>query len=335
MRLKRNLAADAALVATTVVWGSTFVTASDVLEHWPPGAYIAFRFALAALLLAALFPGQIWRARAGDWKAGATLGLLMIVGFTLQAAGQVYTTPAKSAFITGLTTPLVPFISFLWLRLRPGLENLLGVALASVGGILILAPSSASGLNRGDLLTLASTVLFATHLTVLSVYARRTNVRRLTVLQVATAGAVALMGWAAVRLCASWWPGGVLTEVLRQEAMPIPWSARVVVQIVYLAAIATVATFLLWTWGQARMSATHAAIIFSLEPVFAILFAVMMRGSSQWLSRQGTLGAGLILSGVIVADLRLTNRRAARDDTQYDEEDAGGEAASAVTYRIS
>ncbi|OLE54768.1 MAG: hypothetical protein AUG51_06585 [Acidobacteria bacterium 13_1_20CM_3_53_8] len=137
MRLKSNLAADGALVVVTLIWGSTFVMAKEVLAHWPPLAYICVRFVIASLALVALFPKQFVAARAREWKMGASLGALMVCGFTVQAIGQIYTTPSKSAFITGLTTPLVPFVALVVLRVRPSFENLVGVVLASVGGILI------------------------------------------------------------------------------------------------------------------------------------------------------------------------------------------------------
>src|ERR671939_463303 len=114
------------------------------------------RFAVASLLMIALFRRQFFRASREARGAGALLGLLMGLGFALQAAGQVYTTASKSAFITGLTTPLVPFVAYAMWRARPGVENLVGIVLASVGGALILAPQGAGSINLGDALTLAS-----------------------------------------------------------------------------------------------------------------------------------------------------------------------------------
>jgi len=308
MRIKSNLAADGALVVVTLIWGSTFVMAKDVLSYWPPLAYITIRFALAALVLVALFPRLFIRARREEWRAGATLGLLMAFAFAGQAVGQVYTTPSKSAFITGLTTPLVPFVALVILRVRPTIENLIGVSLASIGGMLILIPQDAS-VNRGDVLTLACTTLFAAHITLLSTYARRFDIRQLTVLQITSAAIVFVLVWLAFKACALFLVGHPLPEVVAQEAVPLVLSVRVLWQIVYLALVATVATFLLWTWGQSRMSATHAAIIFSLEPVFATMFALAVRGGQEWMGGRGALGAALIFLGIIISELHLGDRR--------------------------
>jgi drug/metabolite transporter (DMT)-like permease len=252
----------------------------------------------------ALFPRRIISAGRAEWRAGAILGLLLSLAFAGQAIGQVYTTPSKSAFITGLTTPLVPFIALLLLRVRPSLENMIGVTLASVGGMLILIPQEAS-VNPGDVWTLMCTTLFAAHITLLSSYSRSIDVRQLTVLQIASASVVLAVVWLAFKACSVLLVGHPLPEVIARESAPLVLDWRVVWQIIYLAMVATVATFLLWTWGQSRMSATHAAIIFSLEPVFATAIAVMVRGRQEWMGGRASVGAALVLSGIIVSELRL------------------------------
>ncbi|MBA3442544.1 MAG: DMT family transporter [Pyrinomonadaceae bacterium] len=270
---------------------------------------MCFRFALAALVLAAMFSRQIAGAGRNEWRAGASLGLLIGGGFALQAVGQVYTTPSKSAFITGLTTPLVPLVAFVLFRVRPSIENMLGVCLASIGGALILMPRGTTGVNIGDLWTLSCTLLFALHITLMSSYAPRFDVRALTVLQIGVATGVFLAVWLTIRLCVEVLGAEVLPPAVAREAMALGWTWRIVWQLVYLALIGTVTTFLLWTWGQARMSATHAAIIFSLEPVFATLFAIATRGMNEWIGWRAGFGAALILAGIIVSELRWSEQR--------------------------
>jgi drug/metabolite transporter (DMT)-like permease len=325
MRLKTNLGADAAILLTTLVWGSTFAVARDILDRWPPLAYLALRLPLAALLFAALFPRQVFGASRAAWRAGATLGLLIGVSFLGQTVGLVFTTPAKSAFISGITTPLVPVVAYLLFRARPSRENLAGVVLASVGGALILAPAGAGPVNTGDLVTLGTTLLFAAHVSLMSVYARRFDVRQLSALQVVVAAALAVAAWLALRAYVAL--AGGAAPALAREAAPLAWSAPVVWQLVYLSTVATVAVFLLWTWGQARMSATHAAVIFSLEPVFATLFAVLLRGSAEWTGGRATAGALLVVAGVVVSELRWGDEG---QKAEGSEQKAVGEGRSAV-----
>jgi drug/metabolite transporter (DMT)-like permease len=303
MKLKSNLAADGAILLTTLVWGSTFAVSRDVLDYWPPLSYLAVRMPLAAVLFAALFPRQLFRAGRAAWRSGAALGLLIGLGFIGQTVGLLYTTPAKSAFITGLTVPLVPIAAYVFRRARPSRENFVGIVLASVGGALILAPAGASAaVNTGDLITLGTTVLFAAHITLMGLYARRFDIRQLSAIQITVAAALTLSAWLALRAWGAL--AGGLPAGLAREAEPLVWNAVTVTQLAYMATVATVATFLLWTWGQARMSATHAAVIFSLEPVFATLFAVLLRGSAEWTGGRATLGAFLVVAGVIVSELR-------------------------------
>lgn len=316
MKLKSNLGAHAAILVTTLIWGSTFAVARDILDRWPPLSYLALRMPLAALLFAALFPRQVFSAGREVWKAGATLGLLIGMAFLMQTVGLVFTTPAKSAFISGLTTPLIPLIAYLLYRARPSRENLAGIVLASLGGSLILAPVGAGGFNTGDLLTLGTTILFATHVSLMSVYARRFDVRQLSALQIIVAAALLLAAWLVVRAYAALAGVEALPDGLVREAEPLVWSARAVVQLVYMLVVATVAVFLIWTWGQARMSATHAAVIFSLEPVFATVFAVLLRGSAEWTGGRATIGALLVVAGVIVSELRWGTEGKKTEDGQ-------------------
>src|SRR3712207_5270361 len=131
MKLKTNLAADGAILLTTLIWGSTFAVARGVLDHWPPLSYLAVRMPLAALVFAALFPRQVFGASREAWRAGATLGALIGFGVVGLTVGLLYSTPARAAFITSITTPLVPVVAYAFWRTRPSRENLVGVILAS------------------------------------------------------------------------------------------------------------------------------------------------------------------------------------------------------------
>lgn len=304
MKLKANLGADAAIVLTTLVWGSTFAVSRGILDRWPPLPYLAVRLPLAALAFALIFPRQLFGASLAAWKAGATLGLLIGLGFLGQTTGLLYTTPAKSAFVTGITTPLVPVVSYALFRTRPSRENLAGIVLASTGGVLILAPSGTGPVNTGDLVTLCMTLLFATHISLMSAYARRFDARQLSAIQIVVAAWVAVAAWSLLRAYAVLSGASALPMGLARQTEFLTWDARAAWQLAYMVVVATVGVFLLWTWGQARMSATHAAVIFSLEPVFATVFAVILRGSAEWTGGRATAGAILILAAVIVSELR-------------------------------
>jgi drug/metabolite transporter (DMT)-like permease len=183
---------------------------------------------------------------------------------------------------------------------------LIGVALASAGGALILAPAGGTGeVNAGDLLTLGGTSLFATHITLLSVYARRYDVRQMAVLQIAAAAIVFLLVWGAFHGASYLFGASALPAFAVRETGALVWNDGIVWQLVYLALIGTFLTFLLWTWGQSRTSPTHAAIIFSLEPIFATAFAVAVLGPNEWMGPRGFIGAALVFAGIIISEIRL------------------------------
>jgi drug/metabolite transporter (DMT)-like permease len=129
--------------------------------------------------------------------------------------------------------------------------------------------------------------------------------------------------WGAVRLWAALAGAGSLPAWAARETASLPWGAGVLGQILYLSVMATIVTFLLWTWGQARMSASHAAVIFALEPVFATLFAVWLRGTAEWTGARATVGAVLVVVAVVVSELRWSGRAV------NDEGLTGGEAGGA------
>jgi drug/metabolite transporter (DMT)-like permease len=132
--------------------------------------------------------------------------------------------------------------------------------------------------------------------------------------QIGSAASLLLVVWLGVRLYVGARGAQSLPVDLARNAEPLVWSARVLWQLLYLSIVATVVTFLLWTWGQARMSATHAAIIFSLEPVFATLFAYAFYGASEMLNPRAALGATLVLAGVVVSELRLSKTSPDEDE---------------------
>jgi drug/metabolite transporter (DMT)-like permease len=305
-----------ALVLTTLIWGSTFIITKDVVTQWTPLRYLAVRFIIAAIALALIFPSAVRKLNGEEWRAGAMLGALIGGGMLLQTAGQIYTTATKSAFITSLATPLVPVMAYAILRSRPSASNLAGIAVAFAGGMLMLLPHSlgdsgmpASGVNLGDALTVCCTIFFATHITLMERYLRRFDVSRLTVLQIAASAVLLMIAWACVKLAALIWTADELPAFIARETGVLVWSGKILWQFLYLAFVGTVAAFLLWAWGQRRVTAVRAAIIFTLEPIFAMLFAVVVRGREELLDGWAMAGAWLIVAGVLVSELRISTEQ--------------------------
>lgn len=291
---REALVADLSLVGVTAIWGSTFVVNRLVLETTPPLLFLLLRFGLGGLLLWLLSRGR--PRTPGLWRDGAVIGALLAVGIGTQITGQLFTSASKAAFVTGLSVPLTPLVGFLATRKLPSRENLVGLALAGTGFVVLAWPKDAAGVNVGDLLILGTAVSYAYLIVYLADAAPRHDARWFSTAQIAFGA----LGVGLARL--------VLTPFLRldnaffaAERRAIVFTPRLVLAILWMAVMATVVTFVVQTWAQARMTATHAAIVFALEPVFTALFAAVFLG--ERLGAREVAGAVLVLLGIVVSEL--------------------------------
>ncbi len=294
MQIPRRLKADLALAFVTLTWGATFVVVKEALADASPLTFVLLRFTLAFAILAVAFRRRLRRSSRGLLRAeliiaGLIIGGLLYAGFAFQTAGLKLTTPTKSAFLTAMSVVLVPLLQVAIFRERLRGAVLGGVAAAVVGLYFLTMPPGAIRLETGDLLTLACALAFAGHIVALGRYAPRFDVATLAVLQV---GAAMLFAALAMPLFDA-------TGVERIFAVPTP---RLAVALLVTAGLATAAAFSIQTWAQRITSPTHAAILFTLEPVFAALTSLLVL--NERLGGRELLGAGLILAGVLVAELR-------------------------------
>jgi len=293
------------LVGVTVLWGSTFIVTKDIVRDAPPMLYLVFRFGLAALVMLAIYWPQL-RREARNRRLivdGVVLGVLNSLGLVLQVIGQVFTTASKSAFITSLNTPLVPLVSFALYRTRPSRPQLVAVALATVGLMLLTYPAGGARWNAGDLYTVGCAGFYAFTIVQIARRSPRHDARPLTAVQIAAATLTFCCALALAKLCIRTIAPASLPDFARLEARPLVLTPRLVVEGLYMALACTVVTFGLQTWAMARMSATHAAVVFALEPVFATVMAIGWEGSAEWPGARGATGAAIVMIAVAVSEL--------------------------------
>jgi drug/metabolite transporter (DMT)-like permease len=281
--------ADALLLAATAVWGVSFVIVKGALAASSPLAFVALRFAIATVALA---PFVDFRTRwsGAELRAGLLLTALLATGFATQAVGLQYTTPARSAFIVAFSSVLAPVVALVALRHRPGWVVGAAVLIAGVGIYFLTAPE-AGGLNRGDLWTLITAFVFGGHIVAVTELSRRHDARRLVWLQLAgtTVGATV---------------AAALLESVRLE-----WSLSLVGALLCTGIVAT-ALALVWQMrAQRHMSAARAALVLCFEPVFATITSWVWLG--ERLSATQWIGAGLIVAGMILAEVPQATRREA------------------------
>jgi drug/metabolite transporter (DMT)-like permease len=287
--VSRSLKAHLLLVLITFIWGATFVVVKDSLNDSSPLLYNAVRMTVAAVVLAAIFYRQLESITREVAIAGTIIGTLLWIGYECQTAGLKYTTPSKSAFLTGISVVLVPVLLALIWRRHVNHWTLAGVAAAFVGLYLLTVPASGgsslfANVNRGDLLTLGCAVSFAFQIICLGRAAQRFPFAQIVVLEIAS--------------CALWmWISIPIFE--RGAFMRI--SSSMLISIGVTALLGTVAAFIVQGWAQQFTPPTHTALIFSLEPVFAGITSYIV--VHERLGTRGGIGAGLILAGVLVSEL--------------------------------
>ncbi len=282
---KKMVMADISLVFVALFWGSNFVIMKHAFEVIEPFTYLGIRFCLAAFLLAIIFWKRLARASTADLRAGAVIGFFLLTGYVFQTIGLLYTTPAKSGFITGTSVVIVPFLYFLITRRSPGWWAFLGGALAAVG-LFFLSVDEATGFGFGDGLTLIGAFLFAGHLISIAMYVKERDPIVLSVVQIAFTG-IACMAIALI-----FEP----TAGMFSHSLAI-WGA-----ILYAVLFCTIGAFVTQTIAQRYTPPTHAVLILSTEAVFAGLFSYFFWNEIFTMQKIG--GAFLILAGILITELR-------------------------------
>jgi len=269
-----------ALIAVTAVWGLTFVQVKDAVELYPLFAFLAVRFLIASVVLAVPARGRMGALGRPGWVAGASLGLLLALGYAFQTAGLERTTVSSAGFITGLYVVFTPLLGLLLFRTTVGRAVWIGVALA-VAGLAMLSGVGA-GDPVGDLLVLAGSAAYSLQIVLMERYAPRYDPVAFTQAEMLAAFA----GFA------------VVTVALGQVEVPRGWTVwgALLVTGVFASALA----FLVQTWAQRRTTATKTALAFAMEPVFAGIFGFWLAGDR--LGALGWAGCALIMGGILVAE---------------------------------
>jgi len=280
--------AEALLLAATVIWGSTFVLTKGILVESTPLIYTSIRFLLASLIVGIIFRKRIVTLGRAAMYPGLILGNLLFMGFALQTIGLESTTASKSAFFTGMLvvfTPLFHYSAQQWLSLpRKALlgGNLVGVLLSAAGIYLLTSPEG-GGFNVGDGQTLIAAALFAAYIVYLDTVDRNVDRMQMTFVTFLTCGVV----------------GGVASVL--GEDISVRMGPGFFLPLAYLTVFATVVSLGVQNRFQGDTTPTRAAVIFSLEPVIAAVFAYVVL--SEELGPAGVAGAAAIFCGLILSEL--------------------------------
>ncbi len=281
-RERVSLGADLALLAVAAIWGFTFTAVQRALDDADPISFLAVRFAIAAAVLAIVFRRRAFRISRHGLGFAVVIGLWLTLGYALQTTGLLHTTASRSGFITGLNLIFVPILAAVISRVRPRLTSVVAVPVAAAGMYFLASPSG-DGLNRGDALTLGCALAFALHIATTERAAPHHDPVALAFWQIVTTSAA----------CAI-----LLAAVGRPRLGLTPWSVSA---LLVTGVLATALAFAVQMWAQRRTSASHAAVIFAAEPVFAGLFSYLIQ--HEKLGPSAALGCGLILVSILLTQL--------------------------------
>ena len=273
---------ELALIGVTAVWGSTFLIVHTAMQYSGPSFFVGLRFVVAGLVAAIVFwrelSGMSWR----DLGAGSAIGAMIWLGYGLQTIGLQSISSTTSAFITALYVPLVPILQWLVFRKPPKLFTIIGVTMAFIGLILVAGPGADMSFNTGTLLTILSTLPIAVEIILISWFAGRINLGRVTVVQLLSAG---LLSFASMPLLGE----------------QIPAFSWVWVAAAFGLGMASMLIQLTMNWAQRTVSPTRATIIYAAEPVWAGLFGYL---AGDRMTMLGLLGSASIVGGVLVSELK-------------------------------
>ncbi|MEA2007705.1 MAG: DMT family transporter [Chloroflexota bacterium] len=281
----KTIQSNVMLFLAAIIWGGGFVAQRLGMEEMPPFFYNGIRFTLGSL---ALLPLLWWQRKKNDpYDAsikdtalmGGVAGILIFLGATFQQVGLVYTPAGKAGFITGLYVVIVPIYGAFTGERAP-LQTWFGAILA-VAGLYFLSVRGDFTFALGDGLVLAGSFFWAAHVHFIGKFAARIGAIRLSFLQFVI---TALLSFGV----------GLIVESLTWEMVQAAWWP-----IFYGGVISVGIAYTLQVVAQKNANPSHAAIILSLEAVFALLGGWLLLAES--LTGRGILGCGLMLVGMFIS----------------------------------
>ena len=282
--------AHCAVMTSSLLWGVTFVVVKNTLTDMSVFAYLAARFILGALPMAWVYRSDLRKLSRGELWAGFYVGAVMFGGYAFQTAGIARTTPSKAAFITGISVVLVPvFLAAIWRR-RINAWAWAGVFASFAGLYFLTVPRQGiHDLNRGDVMVMGCAVLYALQIIFISRYSGKYSLGSMSFLQVAWTAGLSLL--AVPLFAATGW-----------EALRFRLTSQMVFGVLVTAIFTTAIAYPLLVWAQRHTTATNTALILATEPVYAAITSfIVLR---ERLGARALVGAGLILTGILVAELK-------------------------------
>jgi drug/metabolite transporter (DMT)-like permease len=288
---------EGALLFNTLIWGGTFALIKNAFNDISPLLFLGLRFGLATLIFLPFVYSHLKTANKKTIFAGTVLGIFYFAGFATQSVGLNLTTATKSGFITGTFIIFIPILQLIIERRKPKWFNMLSVFLVLIGLIMLSSKGEnaldfikqlGSDFNIGDLLTLMCALLFAFQVVYVDVFTKKYDYLPMVFVQLLITG---LGGFIF----------SYIFSITSLEEIRFTFNFNVVSAILYTSIFASIITTIIQLKYQKTVSPTKAGIIFSIEPIFAAVFAYFLL--SEKISNFGLVGCVLIFIGVIFSEI--------------------------------
>ena len=286
--MKKQFSGVFALLGATVIWGSAFIAQSVGMDKIGPFTFQAVRCFLAVVFLfpaSALFSRgkPFWKSWADPalWRSGVICGLALFAASSLQQIGLVYTDAGKAGFLTAMYIVFVPFLG-LFVGQKPGRNASLSLILAIVG-LYLLSCTSVSGINKGDVLLLLCAVAFSVQILLIDRHCAGLDGLKLNCIQALVVTVLSV-------------PWALLTETVDASLIASCW-----LPLGYAGILSMGVAYTLQIVGQKRVTPSAAALLMSLESVFAALFGWLLL--HETMTRAEELGCVLVFAAVVISQL--------------------------------
>ena len=285
----RKMAANAALVTATIIWGSSFFIMKNTLDSIGSFYLLAVRFTIASVLLSIVFFRKYRLINKEYILGGIVLGAFIGSAYVVQTIGLSFTTPGKNAFLTAVYCLIVPFLYWAVTKARPDAYNISAAVICMVGiGLVSINPGAESMFNIGDILTLGGGFLYACHIIAVNRISPGKDIIFLTILQFVSA---AVMIWIIAPFVDEF-PAGLSTGA---------WAS-----LAYLGVMCTAVALMLQNVGQKYTEPSTAALLLSLESVFGVIFSIIFAG--EQMTFRLVLGFALIFAALVLSEVKPGRR---------------------------
>lgn len=271
------------MLTASLCWGASYLFMQKSLAEVGPCSLIVWRFGIAFVFSALLFPRTLFSATKAEWKHGLLLGVLLGIAFYAVMIGLRGTTTGNAGFLLGCTSVFVPLLCAL--KSRKWTHRILLAAAVSVSGIGLMTLQSGFRLRPGDLFCMLSALLYSFYIILAGGFLRNDNPLRIGVIQFSGAAAAAGAG-----------------ALISGETAFLPATLPVWGEILFLGIFCSAAGFMLQMSAQKKLSPEYVSLLYSSEPVFAMILGLIFLAEPLSAGRLG--GAALILCGILLSSLR-------------------------------